>query len=663
MGLYPQIQSYDGGQEIVDVFRGLNRAEKISEGEWSEEQNLSSDRYPMLSVRAKRTAARTCDGYICSVLAKEKLAVLVVPNYHIQSQSAMEDTEPHVLACELWYGDASVPESFSFVYPTTFPGRMISFGAYIVIAGINAWYNTATGEKGYMDITFRPPEQEQSTDIVCSYYPVDEEGNKLTINARLTPEQGKEQEELNPQAYQDGECYAITENRIIRQYVVSDDGNYWRTVPNRTLVECDGIGTGQVGDDNLMPADPFHEGDWVEISGKWYAKSTFTPEFTGRKKIVSVAEDSLILDDVFSNFTLRVARWSVFSAEGNDAKIERKTPDMDFVIECQNRLWGCKYGLVDGKMINEIYATELGKFDSWRNYDGTSMASYAASVGTDGPWTGAISYQGKPHFFKEKHVHKVYISASGAHQIVDSPILGVQENCEHSLTVLDGRLYYLSRDGVCAYDGSTPVVISEALGDMVNRDASFAGARGKLYAQMYEQTGANSFTVSLYVYDTHRGIWHEERNSELLPMAAFAVLGDSLYACGAGLGHYQPVYTPDGIETTLWDLHGVDGEEEDDVVYTCTSGLIGWQNIEQKYISRFDMRLTLPAGATMTVWLEYDSSGTWEKQGTVTGGGTGSIMIPVRPRRCDHFRIRLTGSGEMRMFSWAKRLTKGSDRV
>ena len=483
-----KIQAYDAGQQVVDTFYGLNRAEKIQEGEFSDELNMTSDRFPMLSVRKKRSVVMNVTGYIVSMLAKDKLYVVWVDT------SASIPDYPNLRLCELIRKDDdswTTLKSWTFDKTQTVVKSAVSFGAYIIIPGLDVWYNTA-------------------------------DSNSSTNNGTITD-----------------------------------------------------------------------------------------------------------------------------------------MPEMDFVIECNNRLWGCKYGMVDGETINEIYASELGDFTSWDNYDGTSMASYAASVGTDGPWTGAISYQGRPHFFKEKYVHKVYISATGAHQIVETPILGVQENCQFSLAALNGVLYYMSRDGVCAYDGSTPTVISKALGDLLVEYAFFGGCSGKLYA-LIDEIGTSGTTPRLYTYDVRRGIWHQE-NNEFGLSAAFAALGDSFYICNAALG----LFTPGGSAPTvvLRDENGVDGTKEGDVLYSCTTGLIGWQNVEQKYVSRFDMRLTLPEGATMKVEIEYDSSGTWEEQGTVTGGGTGSIMIPVKPRRCDHFRIRLSGKGEMRMFSFAKRLLKGSDVV
>ena len=78
-------------------------------------------------------------------------------------------------------------------------------------------------------------------------------------------------------------------------------------------------------------------------------------------------------------------------------------------------------------------------------------------------------------------------------------------------------------------------------------------------------------------------------------------------------------------------------------------------------MSRYDLRLRSLEGGSLTVWLEYDSSGNWEEQETVSFSGTGSVALPIRPRRCDHLRLRLTGTGEMRLFSIARVLEKGSD--
>lgn len=98
--------------------------------------------------------------------------------------------------------------------------------------------------------------------------------------------------------------------------------------------------------------------------------------------------------------------------------VKRAVPDMDFVVEQGNRLWGCKYGIVNGEAVNEIYASKLGDFRNWNSFAGLSTDSYAASRGSDGVFTGAAACMGGVIFFKEDCMERVYPSAAGAHQIV-----------------------------------------------------------------------------------------------------------------------------------------------------------------------------------------------------------------------------------------------------
>ena len=66
-------------------------------------------------------------------------------------------------------------------------------------------------------------------------------------------------------------------------------------------------------------------------------------------------------------------------------------------------------------------------------------------------------------------------------------------------------------------------------------------------------------------------------------------------------------------------------------------------------------------GAQLDVYLMYDSSGEWVRQGRIKMKGTRTVTLPVRPRRCDHMRMKLKGRGEVRLYSIAKILTIGSD--
>ena len=63
----------------------------------------------------------------------------------------------------------------------------------------------------------------------------------------------------------------------------------------------------------------------------------------------------------------------------------------------------------------------------------------------------------------------------------------------------------------------------------------------------------------------------------------------------------------------------------------------------------------------MQAYVEYDSSGVWEQLWSMTGKNLQTFTFPVRPRRCDHFRLRLVGQGAAKLYSLTKTLEKGSD--
>lgn len=416
-----------------------------------------------------------------------------------------------------------------------------------------------------------------------------------------------------------------------------------RDVPVMRL-KCKGIGSGFAPEDYVKISYVDTSTDFGLLGGDNLADGTY-------REVLAAGDDYLVLDAYAPKVTVRY--YIDEAPPGVYVKAAMDTPDMDYVIEAQNRLWGCKYGTVNGKLVNEIYASALGRFDVWHKYAGVSTDSYAASVGSDGRWTGAVNYQGYPLFFKEDRMHKVYVSASGAHRIQEYTMRGVQPGGAKSLAVVNGVLFYKARDCVCAYDGSgAPTDVSEKLNlNSLSRPGSTtsiaAAYRDKYYLYLQMNTPPGS---RLLVLDTRRGTWYREN----LPIGSITDFTEHLGSllCAAG-----------GIEEIAHDNQGSEliGTEEGNVAWSCETGLIGYSTVEQKYVSRFNIRMSLARDAYMDVLVQYDSDGVWHNQGRIQGVGTRTFMLPVRPRRCDHFRIRLEGSGDVRIYSFAKIFEAGSD--
>lgn len=328
-------------------------------------------------------------------------------------------------------------------------------------------------------------------------------------------------------------------------------------------------------------------------------------------------------------------------------EITRKIPDMDYVIESKNRLWGCRYGLQGGKFVNEIYCSKLGDFKNWSCYEGISTDSYAASCGSDGKWTGAISFNGYPLFFKENHIHTVR-GDYPPYSISDNIARGVKDGSSQSLAIINEALYYHSTDGVCAYQGGLPTKISSAFGDKTYKNASAVGYKNKYYCLMQDESTKEQVIM---VYDVSRGLWHKESGVEsVIPITA--IKDDIIYAIVNASELFEPR-----------SLIGAKKEVEQDFEWFVETGLYGLSMIDSKYISRINIRLSIDVGAELIVSIEYDSSGEWERLCTIHRTDTRTFTLPIKPRRCDHFRLRLEGNGHTKIYSISKTIEQGSDKV
>ena len=397
---------------------------------------------------------------------------------------------------------------------------------------------------------------------------------------------------------------------VLRQY----SREVWTALEGVCVkVQATGIGTG------------FAAGDGVEVSGCSVAR-------LNGETVLQAADTDWVA------FPGTVAGGAVTETA---MKLRRFVPEMDYVVQSGNRLWGCKYGMVDGKPVNEIYASKLGDCKNWRCFAGLATDSYAAARGSDGVFTGAVSYLGNPIFFKERCMERVYASGSGAHQIVTTECSGVQKGSARSLQVVGGVLYYLSGDGVQAFDGSLPVCVSQALG----AERYHGGVAGCWQEKYYLSALDREEKPSLLVYDSARQLWHRE---DALRAVDFAGKGTELYALGT-----------DG---RLWSLHGQSGQAEETVSWQVETGEMGMQSPERKRLTQLFLYLRPEKGQAVTAWVSYDQGETWIRQGQIVGsGGIREQAIAIRPRQCRRLRLRLTGSGQCTLYALTALYEKGSD--
>jgi hypothetical protein len=82
---------------------------------------------------------------------------------------------------------------------------------------------------------------------------------------------------------------------------------------------------------------------------------------------------------------------------------------------------------------------------------------------------------------------------------------------------------------------------------------------------------------------------------------------------------------------------------------------------DMKYLTRLLIRMSVEMGGRFRIFLQYDSFGAWELQFAGKSTSTRSFSMPIRPRRCDHFRLRIEGEGDARIYSITKTIEQGSD--
>ncbi len=628
MPTYTTIPEYTASEQVTDVFGGYNHNLKINDGEFYDMRNLTSDYYPLMGNRQLRS--------MIAFDFEEILGMAVDGDGDLYVVGSRNEDTGKVKLFKIYKGEDNAYGKIVCVTDNSYSQierdklklsrskkQMMFFGNRLVIFP----------DAVYVELNDFLIDTEQYTEWYKLGYerainlsekaflmikPCDAEGNEMSGTASATA----------PASPTEGSIWIDTsDGKIVwKKYSATT----WITLTD-VYVELS-IATTMSDYWDIRAGDAVTVGGVGELNGSHIVIKAYSLEGSADVKrfVINgiVSEKKKITSGTFT--------------------MKREIPQMDFVVQAQNRLWGCRYHDAESlqdKSINEIYACKLGDARNWNVFQGLSTDSYTASCGTMGKFTGAANVNGYPVFFKENCYHKVHISSSGAHQITDKAVQGVQDDCSGSVTMIDDICYYKSRAGVMAFDGSQAYSISNELGDVLYTEADGGGANGKYYISLKDASG----DWTLFAYDVQRRLWHKEDNEHAM---IFAGANNGAFYTTEHLGS-RFIYVISNYLRT--------GTQEQATGWEAVTGLLGYSYTGQKYVSRFNLRMMLPEGSGMDIYIEYDSSGKWEHQGHIKGTGTTTFMLPVKPRRCDHFRIKLSGVGTVRLYSMSKLFEGGTD--
>lgn len=590
---YPTLNVTEKSRQMIDVFLGYNHNIRIGENEFYDMENMTSDYYPVLAPRKGRDLSSNRTG-ITGMIAKDKL-------WHTIGSELVSGTKRYDLGLT---SDAK--------------HWMVSMGANIIILPEKKYFNTQTEEYGDIEahvttsgkVSFELCEMDGASygTIEASETEPDKTDGKLWIDKSTTPHTLKKYSAVNA-------VWVSIATTYVK--ITCKDSNIGETFKQYDGVTISGITADGVKDLNSTTSIWSADGDSIVVTG--------------------------IIDQIATqNTPICISRWM---------------PTFDFIIESKNRLWGGCYGktymgyiynTVTGKTepaesadsVNEIRCCKLGDFKNWNCFMGLSTDSYAVSVGTDGYFTGAIAHMGYPCFFKENALHKVYGDYPSNYRVQDIACRGVQSDCERSLAIINEILYYKSRDGVCAYDGALPELVSRQFGS----EEYFASAAGAIGDKYYISMRISPSRYVLFVYDTAKGVWHKEDD---LCVEHFAYIAGSLFGIS---GEGKEIHLAGAIE-----------QHSEKVEWMVETGELGLSSPDMKYVSRMNVRMSLAIGSTVEFYIQYDQVDMWEHLFTMTGTSLRSFSVPIRPKRCDHMKLRIEGVGDAKIYSITKTIEQGSE--
>jgi hypothetical protein len=602
----PQVNYASQAQKKqLGTFGGYNHQLVINDNEFYDMQNMSSDYYPAAGPRKDRG---------------EVVASLIRPN-------------------GIFYKNAlAYVDGTDFYYDGEIKGQVedsrkhfCGMGAYILIWPDKAYYNTSTGEFGSLvkkwkqsgfAVTFTEVSENSAyTQIAADGITDFSQYDSVTI-------EGCDIDDFNKttviQDVQDG---YIVITGVLNKY--DNVAASWKSYYDTTIAPYSGDTSWTKITSEDLGTTVFALGDQVTISG---CNDT---ALNNQCKIVAIGSGYIVVNLKVTSTSVqtdgmtikRVNRYT----QTKGLSITREVPDMDFICESNNRIWGCS------SENHEIYSCKLGDPFNWNNFEGISTDSYAVTVGSDGDFTGCIAHLGNVIFFKENTIHKLFGTKPSNYQINSYELPGVLAGCSDSICIIDETLYYKGREGVYTYDGSTPTMISDAFGDETYTDASASRYREKYYISMMQDEKS-----VLMVWDPKRRMWHKE-NSDRMSMAC----------CGAGDLYF--VNAQNEIQLIASD------STDSELQWELESGPLIENTLDHKYVSKLQFHLELERGSRVEIFMRYDDDPLWERKASVICTRKRSYLVPIIPKRCQQYRYKIVGYGKGILYGISKYVEEGSE--
>ena len=311
-----------------------------------------------------------------------------------------------------------------------------------------------------------------------------------------------------------------------------------------------------------------------------------------------------------SNSLSNEERFTPYDHEG--PVFRRAMPVINSICVFGNRLWATN---PNGEY---IYASKLGDFREFNCFSGVASDSYYMGFGSDGGFEGLVSFKSYIVAFKKDCTYLISGSTPNSFAL-SRTIKGLGCVDIRSCAELDGKLYFLSRDGFYSFDGITFENVSRKL-NCPYEQAVGVGVGEKYYVYATDKKGKSEFLV----YDSRLSVWHSITD----------------------FGRVNGLFVRDGeVFASTSDGVYILGKEKNRG-WTLESGEFFENNCENSFPNRLWLRAKIEKGKTVRVFTNEDGGVFFEHSPCVGTGKMKIYSVPIRWHNAKSHRIKLVGCGE-----------------
>lgn len=312
-------------------------------------------------------------------------------------------------------------------------------------------------------------------------------------------------------------------------------------------------------------------------------------------------------------------------------------PNIKYATVHLSRLFGVSDDSVYASGFNDYTNWNLDSVDTY-NESNAWCSKAQSNTKADGNFTGIANFQGHIVCFKHDFMHEIY-NTKNPFRIQDIYAEGAID--QRTIQDVDGRLIFVSEDGVKIYTGSNPRIIGYNL-NIARFEHAVSGTDGRCYYLYCEDEGGNK---RLFVYDTYVEHWSEQNITNTV--LSFAHNKNGMYML-CDDGHIYKMDTGDYSHS--WSFE---------------TDLITNETVDIKHIKKIQLFADIAPGANVKVYFVYDDK-TFDadtSQLAYSSTGYGKKAIRVKPRLTSHYGVKLhiEGSGYVRLYELELGMEMGGD--